>query len=477
MVSKTKTRPDLRAIPMFPNESLYVGIDVGKEKHIAGFVSNTLLARHERFEGCPVFTFAQSREGFRALIERIRLYVPLVQAYIILEQTGHYHKALEQYLLELDLSVYRIHVQKRPSGLMKTDKRDALGLANMLYNQLEKGIQVADKFQLVRRAVPPTEAAAQLKGLIRHRYELSQECTQRRNKLTAICDEIFPEFTILFKDPNREVALAIRERFPTPQSIATASLSALKEMRKGHHPSDAKLVELQQLASQSIGTKEVGRLRGLVFEQDQLIKELQLIYQHLQKLDTEIEHIIEHSREGQILTSIPGIGSTSAACMIATIGSIVNFASPAELRSYFGWAPDMEQTGSSKDHASLTQRGNRVMKKMMYLVAWQAIRQQGSEWAKLYERLVPLKCPYDERRQSYLGKGKIIGRIAGQMIGMVYALLKTDYETLSKLSPGQEPPPPMLYDPEVHKRHRAGHYRSLKPGTRPRSLIHQVPKQ
>jgi hypothetical protein len=56
--------------------------------------------------------------------------------------------------------------------------------------------------QLVRRIVPPTEAAAQLKELIRHRYELIHESTQRKNKLTAICDEIFPELTRVVKDPN-----------------------------------------------------------------------------------------------------------------------------------------------------------------------------------------------------------------------------------------------------------------------------------
>jgi transposase len=395
-----KARSDFVALPMLPNENLYVGIDVGKAKHVAGFVSATLLQRHERFEGCPAFTFEQSREGFRALIDRIRTYCPLEQTFILLEQTGHYHKALEQYLLALDLSVYRIHVQSRPTGMMKTDKRDALSLANHLYNQLALGVQVADKLHLVHRTVPPTETAAQLKGLTRHRYELSHECTQRRNKLTSICDELFPEFTRLFKDPNREVALAIREKFPTPQAIATASLSALQEIRIGHHPSNAKLIELQQLASQSIGTKEIGRQRGLVFEQDQLIKELRLLYEHLQKLDAEIENSIEQSREGQILTSIPGIGPISAACIIAAIGSIANFDTPAALRAYFGWAPEFDQTGSSKDRASLTPRGNRLMKQRMYLIVWQVVRQD-NEWAKLYEKLVPIKCPYDERTRSY----------------------------------------------------------------------------
>lgn len=51
---------------------------------------------------------------------------------------------------------------------LKSDKRDALGLANQLYNQLEKGIQVGDPLQAVRRLVPPSEAAASLRGMVRH---------------------------------------------------------------------------------------------------------------------------------------------------------------------------------------------------------------------------------------------------------------------------------------------------------------------
>src|SRR5947209_3857298 len=152
--------------------------------------------------------------------------------------------------------------------MIKTDKRDALGLANHLYSQLELGVQVANKLQVVRRAVPPSEAAAQLKGLMRHRYELVNESTQRKNKLTAICDELFPEFTKVFKNPNLRTALDLREKFPTPHAVATASLRALREVRKKSFPSEAQLVLLQQLAAQSIGTKDLARQRGLLLEQD-----------------------------------------------------------------------------------------------------------------------------------------------------------------------------------------------------------------
>jgi hypothetical protein len=145
MASRTKAHPDLTALPMLPHESFYIGVDIGKFKHVAGFISKTLLERHQHFENCPAFLFEQSREGFRAFVERVRAYCPLEQCFIVMEQTGHYHRPLLHYLLELDLSVYVIHVQSRQTGILKTDKRDALGLANHLYNQLALGAEAREQ--------------------------------------------------------------------------------------------------------------------------------------------------------------------------------------------------------------------------------------------------------------------------------------------------------------------------------------------
>src|SRR5258708_23863439 len=112
--------------------------------------------------------------------------------------------------------------------------------------------------QRVRRLVPPTQAAAQLKGLIRHRYELVRESTQRKNKLTALCDELFPELVRVIKDPNALVALALREQFPTPQSLATSSLTVLHQILAGARSlSDLKLLELQRLPAEGIGVKDL----------------------------------------------------------------------------------------------------------------------------------------------------------------------------------------------------------------------------
>jgi transposase len=471
MKGKAQTGPELQGIPMLPHETLYVGVDIGKATHVGGFVATTLLSRYQRFESCPALSFENSREGFRALVDRMSFYVPLTQVYVVVEVTGHYHRALLQYLQELEIPVDVLHVQKRQKGLLKTDKRDALGLANMLYNQLDRGVQMGDPLQVVRRLAPPTPAAAQLRSMVFHRQELITERTQRKNKLTAIYDEMFPEFTRVFHDPNGPTALVFRERFPTPAALATASLSALQEARgKTRMLSDAKLLELQRLADQSIGTKDLARLRGLAFEQQQLIEEYHLIVAHLEALEAEMMHVVEHCREGQILTSIPGIGPLQAAILIALIGNIANFERPAQLKSYGGSVPAIAESGTTLDQAHLSPRGSRLLKPTILLAVGKAIRMD-CEWARLYERLIPTKCRYDEKRRTYVGRGRVIGRIAGQMLGVVYALLKSDQETISKSVPGAPLPPPVLYDPEIHRKHRAGQYQSPSSGQRPRKLI------
>jgi hypothetical protein len=76
----------------------------------------------------------------------------------------------------------------------------------------------------------------------------------------------------------------------------------------------------------------------------------------------------------------------------------------------------------------------------------------------MYERLISRKCRSDERTRRLIGREKVIGRLAGQMIGVIYALLKKDQELLAQLAPGVEPPEPTLYDSEIHRQHRLGQY-------------------
>ena len=76
----------------------------------------------------------------------------------------------------------------------------------------------------------------------------------------------------------------------------------------------------------------------------------------------------------------------------------------------------------------------------------------------MYERLISSKCRYDERTHRLIDWEKVIGRLAGQMTSVIFALLKKDQELLAHLAPGAEPPEPTLYDPELHRQHRMGQY-------------------
>ena len=114
------------------------------------------------------------------------------------------------------------------------------------------------------------------------------------------------------------------------------------------------------------------------------------------------------------------------------------------------------------------------MKQTMYLIVWRAI-QWDAEWKAMYERLVARKCRSDERTRRLIGREKVIGRLAGQMTGVIYTLLKQDQELLAHLSPGVEPPPPALYDPELHRQHRMGHYQPSRSGGKAPQLIQPPP--
>ena len=109
------------------------------------------------------------------------------------------------------------------------------------------------------------------------------------------------------------------------------------------------------------------------------------------------------------------------------------------------------------------------MRQMMFLIVASITRQE-TEWAYLYKRLVQTKCPYDERTGERKGKLRVMGRVAGQMIETMYALLKKDSEVLSKIPQGQEPPAPILYDPVLHRKHREGHYQPMKSRPSPNTI-------
>lgn len=145
----------------------------------------------------------------------------------------------------------------------------------------------------------------------------------------------------------------MRDQFPTAQTVAAADVALLCAAKGIRGPNRQEMTQLQQLAVRSIGVKDPGRLHGLVFEQQRLIRELYLLQEHLAQIDTEVAGILADSREGCILLSMPRLVVSSAAAILAAIGNIDNFASAAALKAYFGWAPRLVQSGTSTNSATI----------------------------------------------------------------------------------------------------------------------------
>ncbi|SRR5579884_2957359 len=177
--------------------NLYVGIDIGKSRHAAALVSESLLARHARFQDCPVYFLDNARPDFEKLYSELCKLASPEHIHVLMERTGHYGFALEQFLYERGVQVYRMHVHKHLAK-RKTDRRDAQVLALKLYNQVELGMHMADKSERVHKLSPPSETAMLLRGLVQHRLELTRETTRRKNKLVSIADELFPELSSIY---------------------------------------------------------------------------------------------------------------------------------------------------------------------------------------------------------------------------------------------------------------------------------------
>lgn len=428
---------------------LYLGIDLGKQSHAVALISEALLASHkQRYEKCPVKKIENNRVGFERLLSIIKQYTEPAQCHILLERTGHYGLALEQFLTELDCKLYRIRAQGR-YGDDKTDQKDAQALAVRLYTQIALAAPVVNEKDRVSRLVPPTPIAVKLGGLARHHYEVIKETTRRKNKLTAICDVLFPELTQIYKNPNLPSALALRSAFPTPQAIMEASLDELCATRLYRLPSRESIASLQALAASTIGTKDKDRQFSLLIEQKHLINELKTLNTELLELESEIEAIIQTSREGRIIDSFIGCSPVQAATLLAGIGNIANFKSVGALRKYCGWAPKRSQTGTTFDTVTLGKGGNKLLKRTISLIVASAVRYDPT-WRTLYKRLEQRLCSYDARTKRYKGKGKVIGHIAGQMIKVMYILLRRDDTLVKKHKAGEELPEPELYDPGKH---------------------------
>jgi transposase len=331
---------------------IYVGIDVASEKH------DCAILNREGKALCDVFTFANNRGGFDALISKLSLFSEskdFSDIEIGLESTGHYSNNLVNFLHEKRLSVKvfnPLSVQRlRKAQTLrrtKTDKTDAKFLACMLFSDDSKPFE---------KSVPQIE---ELKTLTRHRFRLVKETAKHKQHISRLITIVFPEIQTAFCSTSLVTVRELLLQFPSADAIADTDIHMLTNViwtSSKHRFGRGKADEVRNLARNSIGTSN----RGTNFELRQHLQSVAFLKQQIKELEAQIKEIMLEL-DSPIL-SIPGISFTLGAVILSEIGNIKNFATPSKLLAFAGLDPSCYQSGKfNADRTPMVKHGSSYLR-------------------------------------------------------------------------------------------------------------------
>jgi transposase len=350
----------------------FAGIDVASEKHFIAVMdeAETVLVR-------PT-CFTEDAEGYAKLFE---LLGPATEvAVVVMEATGHYWKNLAAALLAKNYQVALINplrtrrFAETDLTRTKTDAIDALGIA---------------RFAAQKRVQPsrlPNAITDELRELVGLRDRLMQDFGDRLRQLHRAVDLGFPEFTkhVALKT---ELATSILKKYPTAAAFQGVRPKALSNLKyDGRHLVGLELAtELIQAAKSSVGQHHGHpyRMQVVYFCED-----LELLRRRLRELDRDIDTRVDQHEIAKLLTTIDGIGSGTAARVVARVGNPADFRDGSALAAYVGVVPSLRHSGKKQPaRAPLTSIGNAELRRALYLPTMTAVR--SNPWLKaFYDRLV-----------------------------------------------------------------------------------------
>lgn len=331
---------------------IYVGVDVAKEKYdccILGPDGEVLRGS---------FTFANNRQGFAELLAAIQRALQgksYAEVHAGLESTGHYSTNLVAFLRSngfepVVLNPLSVNLFRKSQTLRKTktDKADARFIAAML---------------LTSDASPHASVSyhiEELKVLTRSRSRLIEHRGKLRTSLTRLLDVVFPELAALVWSTNQKSVYHLLLELPNPQAIAHCRIdrltNILSEGSHGKYGRD-KALAIRQAAAESIGSNSP----SMAFELQQTILLIQHIQVELDLLDRRIEAAVEAVQTP--LLTIPGIGHTLAGIILAEIGAIERFQTPAQLLAFAGMEPSTFQSGKfNANQTPMVKRGSTYLR-------------------------------------------------------------------------------------------------------------------
>ena len=367
---------------MFQSElRIGVGIDTGRYGHRASFTRPDLEV------AAKPLTFMESPEGYAALrraMTGLQVKFESCQLHVHIDAAGQYATNLEHFLRSMrDVSV-SVGEPKRNkdyhavvSPKIKTDDTESAAMARYAVAERPEATQgLAPEFIVLR------ELTRRLKIKV-------GDQTRSVNRLHNLLCRVFPELATFVTDIAATWVLTLLDKYPTPAKISRAHAVTLAKIP---HVSPQKAMEVQELASNSIGSFQGPHAEALVRLAVEEIRQAIVHRKSLEKLDEDAFQALPFGGHSQLIT-IPGIGLATAAVLTSKIINIDRFDTPEKLVGYFGTFPKLRKSGVDKNGdpkssqtKRMCQQGNDLVRGYLYSAAKTAIRCNPAVRA-LYKRL------------------------------------------------------------------------------------------
>lgn len=349
----------------------FIGIDIASEVH-------TLAVVDERGEVVHKPTAVrEDDEGYHKVFE---LLGEPAGCLVALEATGHYWQNLVAALLARGFEVALLNplrtrrFAQEDLERTKTDALDALSIARFAAQKRPAGTRL------------PDAATEELRELVRFRGRLQQEMGDKTRLLHRVVDLGFPEFTRYVHKLDSELATAILHEYPTARAFQGVTLRRLSGLRYDgrHRVGDELAATLLEAAKVSVGAHHGDAYR---LQARCLCEDLDLLRRRLRQVEADISGKLAQHEVGSLLTSIDGIGPTTAACIIAEVGDPARFRDADALACYVGVVPALRQSGKRQPtRGAISRMGNARLRHALWMPTLSAV--QRNPWLREhYQRL------------------------------------------------------------------------------------------
>ncbi|WP_438297965.1 IS110 family transposase [Sporosarcina sp. FA15] len=307
--------------------------------------------------------------------------------HIVFEASGVYSRPLERFMIENKyryclLNPLEAKLQCDSLRMHKTDRSDAHQLA-LTHFTTERRIETVSD-----------DVYRQLKRMSRHYSELDDELSVARSRMHKVIQETFPELEKVFTTKS-ELFLNVVQLYPHPDLVINQSKTVIKNRilantnkRLSVKKAEEKAVELLKAAKQSY---PAASSTDVLCDQVRVYAKRyqELLLQKNQCID-KMESLAEELKEYEILRSLPAIGANTAVRIIAEIGDIRRFDNNRQLNAYAGIDIRRYQSGKFLARDKINKRGNKHLRKIMYLNVQNMIKQRrfgGNHIVEYYDKL------------------------------------------------------------------------------------------